>query len=135
MYCNASSTALPAVCCFQFKKRYWFCNLPCIRAQIELLSTFVYDYKMSTGGSSVNDTDAHACDLFVYPKLKKQNIIIKKKILPSHNLNKGVTKIFRVVNLLPPQGFRPEAKFRGGTLVTRAHIKDSTYSSNIQSVY
>ena len=37
--------------------------------------------------------------------------------------------------LLPPQGFRPEAKSRGGTLVTRAHIKDSTYRSNIQSVY
>ena len=35
--------------------------------------------------------------------------------------------------LLPPQGFRPEAKSRGGTLVTRAYIKDSTYSSNIQS--
>ena len=29
----------------------------------------------------------------------------------------------------------PEAKSRGGTLVTRAYIKDSTYSSNIQSVY
>ena len=37
--------------------------------------------------------------------------------------------------LLPPQGFRPEAKSRGGTLATRAYIKVSTYSSNIQSVY
>ena len=37
--------------------------------------------------------------------------------------------------LLPPQGFRPEAKSRGGTLVARAYIKDSTYSTNIQSVY
>ena len=36
--------------------------------------------------------------------------------------------------LLPPQGFRPEAKSRGGTLVTRAYIKESTYSWNIQSV-
>ena len=36
--------------------------------------------------------------------------------------------------LLPPQGFRPEAKSRGGTLVTRAYqyIKDSTY---LQSKY
>ena len=34
-------------------------------------------------------------------------------------------------DLLPPQG----AKSRRGTLVTRAYIKDSTYSSNIQSVY
>ena len=38
-------------------------------------------------------------------------------------------------HLLPTQGFRPEAKSRGGTLVTRGYIKDSTYSSNIQSVY
>ena len=34
-----------------------------------------------------------------------------------------------VKSLLSPQGFRP------GTLVTRAYVKDSTYSSNIQSVY
>ena len=40
-----------------------------------------------------------------------------------------------LVQLLPPQGFRLEAKSRGGTLVTRAYIKDGTYSSNIQSVY
>ena len=33
-------------------KRYWDCKLPCIEAQIELSSTFVYDYKMSTSGSS-----------------------------------------------------------------------------------
>ena len=33
-----------------------------------------------------------------------------------------------VKSLLSPQGFRP------GTLVTRAYIKESTYSSNIQSV-
>ena len=37
--------------------------------------------------------------------------------------------------LLPPQGFRPEAKSRGGTLVARAYIKDITYSTNMQSVY
>ena len=37
--------------------------------------------------------------------------------------------------LLPPQGFRPGAKSRGGTRGTRAYIKDSTYGSNIQSVY
>ena len=36
--------------------------------------------------------------------------------------------------LLPPQGFRQEAKSRGGTLVARTYIKDSTYSSNMQSV-
>ena len=38
-------------------------------------------------------------------------------------------------SLVPPQGFRPEAKSRGGTLVARAYIKDSTYSTNMQSVY
>ena len=37
--------------------------------------------------------------------------------------------------LLPPQGFRLLAKSRGGTLVARAYIKDSTYSTNMQSVY
>ena len=37
--------------------------------------------------------------------------------------------------LLPPQGFRPEAKSRGGTLVARAYTKGSTYSTNMQSVY
>ena len=28
----------------------------------------------------------------------------------------------------PPQGFSPEGENRGGTLVTRAYIKESTYS-------
>ena len=35
----------------------------------------------------------------------------------------------------PRRDFAQKAKSRGGTLVTRAYIKDSTYSSNIQSVY
>ena len=47
---------LTAVCCFQFKKRYWFCKLPCIRPQIELSNTFVYDSKMSTGGISARNS-------------------------------------------------------------------------------
>ena len=47
----------------------------------------------------------------------------------------GLNVRFDLAFLLPPQGFRPEAKSRGGILVTRAYIKDSTYSSNIQSVY
>ena len=38
-------------------------------------------------------------------------------------------------DLVAPEGFRPEAKSRGGTLVARAYIKDSIYSSNMQSVY
>ena len=44
-------------------------------------------------------------------------------------------KSFQIIISLPPQGFRPEAKSRGGTLVSRAYIKDSTYSTNMQSVY
>ena len=47
-----------------------------------------------------------------------------------------VTKRFSTFHeLLPPQGFRPEAKSKGGTLVTRAYIKESTYTQYIQSVY
>ena len=37
-------------------KRYWDCKLPCIEAQIELSSTFVYDQKMSTSGSSARNS-------------------------------------------------------------------------------
>ena len=37
-------------------KRYWDWMLPRIRAQIELSSTFVYDYKMSTSGSSAKNS-------------------------------------------------------------------------------
>ena len=48
----------------------------------------------------------------------------------SHHLN-----VYTFHELLPPQGFRPEAKSKGGTPVTRAYIKESTYTWNIQSVY
>ena len=34
------------------RKRYWNLTLPWIKAQIELSSAVVYDYKMSTGSSS-----------------------------------------------------------------------------------
>ena len=37
-------------------KRYWDCKLPCIEAQTELSSTFVYDQKMSTSGSSARNS-------------------------------------------------------------------------------
>ena len=43
--------------------------------------------------------------------------------------------LYVVVVSLPPQGFRPEAKSRGGILVACVYIKDSTYGSNMQSVY
>ena len=50
--------------------------------------------------------------------------------MSEENFHKGLSRI-TLYRLLPPQGFR----LWGGTLVTRAYIKDSTYSSNIQSVY
>ena len=37
-------------------KRYWDWTLPRIRAQVELFSTFVCDYKMSTSGSSAKNS-------------------------------------------------------------------------------
>ena len=37
-------------------KKYWDWTLPRIRGQIELSSTFVYDYKMSTSGSSARNS-------------------------------------------------------------------------------
>ena len=37
-------------------KKYWDWTLPRIRPKIELSSTFVYDYKMSTSGSSARNS-------------------------------------------------------------------------------
>ena len=37
-------------------KRYWDWTLPRIRTQIQLSSTFVYDYKMSTSGSCARNS-------------------------------------------------------------------------------
>ena len=37
-------------------KKYWDWTLPRIRAQIELSSTFVYGYKMSTSGNSARNS-------------------------------------------------------------------------------
>ena len=64
-------------------KKCWDWTLPRIRAQIELSSTFVYDYKMSTSGSSArnshltqggtNDNDDHACE--------PNNITVQNKII------------------------------------------------------
>ena len=47
MYCNAFSLFLLPFVASNSGKRYWDWTLPRIRAQIELSSTFVYDYKMS----------------------------------------------------------------------------------------
>ena len=39
-----------------FQNRYCVYKLPCIRAQVELSNTFVYDYKMSTSGDSARNS-------------------------------------------------------------------------------
>ena len=75
--------------------------LPCIEAQIELSSTFVYDQKMSTSGSSarnshfsqggLNDNDAHVCEpvcINMYCRAKHNN---EEK--NTYSLKEGVTKI------------------------------------------
>ena len=41
---------------------------------------------------------------------------------------------YLVLYFCPSRDFAQKAKFRGGTLVTRVYIKESTYSWNIQSV-
>ena len=82
-------------------KRYWHCKLPCIEAQIELSSTFVYDQKMSTSGSSARNShlskegrmndDAHVCEpmrINMYCRAKHNN---QEK--NTHSLKEGVTKI------------------------------------------
>ena len=102
MYCNAFSLFLLPFVASNSGKRYWDWTLPRIRAQIELFSTFVYDYKMSTIGSSAKnfaphpggtiDNDAHTCEPNHIPV---QNKIIAK-ILP---VNKFTTLKF--LSLLP----------------------------------
>ena len=71
-------------------------------------------------------------------------VIDSRKIFRvSLTINNYHTMIFALIyfdvvdqqQIIVPQGFCPEAKSRGGTLVTRAYIKDSTYSSTLQSVY
>ena len=42
---------------------------------------------------------------------------------------------FQIKTYCPRRDFAQKAKSRGGTPVTRAYIKESTYSWNIQSVY
>ena len=82
-------------------KRYWDCKLPCIEAQIELSSTFVYDQKISTSGSSARNSHLSqggrmtmmpmSVNRSVHSCITEQNIIIKKK--NTHSLKEGVTKI------------------------------------------
>ena len=107
IYCNALSTTFTAVRCFQLRKTVLRLDatsyqIPRIRAQIELSSTFVYDYKMSTSGSSARNSHLsqggrttmtdHACES---NNITVQNRIIGK-ILP---VNKFTTLKF--LSLLP----------------------------------
>ena len=69
-------------CVASIKKRYWDYKLPCIRTQVELSSTFVYNYEMSSGGGSArnshlpqggaNDHDVHAYETICTSKRKIQ---------------------------------------------------------------
>ena len=70
-------------------KRYWDCKLPCIEAQIELSSTFVYDQKMSTSGGSRLSRGGRMAMMPMSVNrsaetfIAEQNILIRKKI-PIH---------------------------------------------------
>ena len=84
-------------------KKYWDWTLPRTRAQIELSSTFVYDYKMSTSGSSARNSHltqrGRTTMMTIYAcepnNITGQNKIIAK-ILP---VNKFTTLKF--LSLLP----------------------------------
>ena len=73
------------------------------------------------------------CRGIVWPNCKTI-VWIKNWYIQSVRYN-SMLAIWKQPVFLSPQGFRQEAKSRGGTLLTHAYIKDSTYSSNIQSVY
>ena len=73
-------------------KKYWDWTLPRIRAQKELSSTFLYDYKMSTSHvlrgirtlpRGTNDNGDHACEPNYIPQCK---IKLSQKYCPSINL-------------------------------------------------
>ena len=55
MYCNAFSTTFIAVRCFQLRKKVLRLDATSYQSS-ELSSTFVYDYKMSTSGSSARNS-------------------------------------------------------------------------------
>ena len=70
MYCNASQRFSLLFIASSSRKWYWSWTLPWIKAWIELSSTFVYDYKMSTGSSEefaprqggTNNNETHDCE-------------------------------------------------------------------------
>ena len=81
IYWDALSSGLTAVRGFQLKKnRYQDYKLPCIRTQVELSSTFVCNYEVSSGGGSArnwhlpqggaNYHDVHAYEPICTPKSK-----------------------------------------------------------------
>ena len=83
-------------------KKYWDWTLPRIRAQKELSSTFVYDYKMSTSGSSARNshrTQGGRTTMMTMPVNRITShckIKLSQKILP---VNKFTTLKF--LSLLP----------------------------------
>ena len=76
------------------RKKYWNWTPPWIKAQIELSSTFAYDYEMSTGGRS-----ARISHLAQGERTKMKPMPANRSFYCREPLKEGVTKIFRVIYL------------------------------------
>ena len=63
--------------------RYWDWTLPSIRAQIELSTTFVYDYKMSTSGSSAKNSHLNQVGRMTMMPMPVNRITLECKIILS----------------------------------------------------
>ena len=63
----------------------------------------------------------------------KEGTSIKSDVRKNTSFDSS-SRLFRLSRSCPRRDFAQKAKFRGGTLVTRAYIKESTYSSNKQSL-
>ena len=63
--------------------RYWDWTLPSIRAQMELSTTFVYDYKMSTSGSSAKNSHLNQVGRMTMMPIPVNRITLECKIILS----------------------------------------------------
>ena len=85
------------------EKMYWDCKLPCIEAEIELSSTFVYDQEMSTSGCSARNSHLSQggrmtewCPCLrtdLYRRVVRSKTWLSRKNYPF--MAKGVTKLRR----------------------------------------
>ena len=73
------------------QNRYCVYKLPCIRAQVELSNTFVYDYKMSTSGDSARNSHfAQEHKRQQYLCLQTDLYIAKQNIIPYYRKQDAV---------------------------------------------